>query len=84
MKKHFKKILCGTLVLALLLSMTGCTTYNNFRAAFFSEEQVAQVKTIKIGVYESMTGQNSAQGKEEVKGIELAHELYPTVLGMPV
>jgi len=84
MKKHGKKIICGMLVLTLLLSMTGCTTYNNFKAAFFSEEQVAQEKTIKIGIYESTSGQNSTLGKEEVRGIELAHELYPTVLGLPV
>ncbi len=84
MRKHLKKGICAVLVLTLLLSMTGCTTYNNFKAAFFSEEQVAQEKTIKIGIYESISGQNSALGKEEVRGIELAHELYPTVLGLPV
>lgn len=88
MSKHINKyiirIVCGAMILAMLFSMTSCTTYRNFKAAFFADEEVAQNKTIKIGIYESQSGQNSSQGKEEVKGIELAHELYPTVLGMDV
>lgn len=84
MKSILRKIVCGMLVLAMVLGMTGCTTYNNFRAAFFPGDQIAQEQTIKIGIYESATGQNSARGKTEILGIELAHELYPTVLGKQV
>jgi len=85
MKKNFRRLVCGMVIIAMMLSMTGCTTYNNFKAAFFPAAQLASNEpTIKIGVYEAMTGQKSSQGKEEVMGIELAHELYPTVLGMPV
>lgn len=84
MKRHFKKIMCCILALSMVLGLSGCTTYNNFKAAFFAEEQVAKEQTIKIGVYESITGQNSEQGKEEVRGIELAHELHPAVLGKKV
>lgn len=36
-------------------------------------------KTIKIGVFEPLTGANAAGGELEKIGIELAHELYPTV-----
>lgn len=84
MKRHLRKIVCAALVCVLTLGMTGCTTYNNFKAAFFADEQAAAMPTVKIGIYESITGQNSARGKAEVMGIELAHELYPTVLGMDV
>lgn len=84
MKKHLKKVVCAALALAMVLGMTGCTTYNNFKAAFFAGEQTEKAPTIKIGIYESITGQNAARGKAEVLGIELAHELYPTVLGMDV
>ncbi len=84
MKKHLKKVVCAALALTMVLGMTGCTTYNNFKAAFFAGEQTEKAPTIKIGIYESITGQNAARGKAEVLGIELAHELYPTVLGMDV
>jgi branched-chain amino acid transport system substrate-binding protein len=35
--------------------------------------------TIKIGVFEPMTGANAAGGAMEVEGIRLAHELNPTI-----
>ena len=84
MKKTKKMILGAALSACLVTSLSGCTTYNNFKAAFFPVDEVAQEQTIKIGIYESMTGQNSAQGQEEVAGIELAHDLYNTVLGKDV
>ena len=84
MKKHLKKVVCAALALTMVLGMTGCTTYNNFKAAFFAGEQTEKAPTIKIGIYESISGQNAARGKAEALGIELAHELYPTVLGMDV
>jgi branched-chain amino acid transport system substrate-binding protein len=35
--------------------------------------------TVKIGVFEPITGANAAGGALEVEGIKLANELYPTV-----
>ena len=35
--------------------------------------------TVKLGVFEPMTGANAAGGAMEVEGIKLANELYPTV-----
>jgi len=84
MRHSYRRAVCVLVIACMMLSMTGCTTYNNFKAAFFPTEQLTQEQTIKIGVYEAMSGQKSAQGKEEVMGIELAHDLYPEVLGMPV
>lgn len=37
-------------------------------------------EVIKIGVFEPFTGANAAGGALEKEGIELAHELFPTVL----
>ncbi|MBR5230451.1 MAG: ABC transporter substrate-binding protein [Firmicutes bacterium] len=84
MKKSGKRVLCLVMIAALLAGLSGCTTFNNFKNAFFSDPGAATERTIKIGVYESITGANKAQGKEEVMGIELAYELYPTVLGKNV
>ncbi|HVI74213.1 MAG TPA: ABC transporter substrate-binding protein [Anaeromyxobacteraceae bacterium] len=38
-----------------------------------------QPTTVKLGVFEPMTGANAAGGAMEVEGIKLANELYPTV-----
>ncbi|MDR1569788.1 MAG: ABC transporter substrate-binding protein [Oscillospiraceae bacterium] len=40
--------------------------------------------TIKIGIFEPITGSYAGGGAMEVEGYELAKELYPTVLGLPV
>ena len=75
MRKHIKRAVSCLLVLAMVGCLTGCTTYNNFKAAFFPGDKVAQEKTIKIGIYEATSGKLSDQGKQEVMGIELANEL---------
>ncbi|MBR6529548.1 MAG: ABC transporter substrate-binding protein [Firmicutes bacterium] len=86
MKKKLSVILCLILILSL---MTGCTTFNNFKNAFFSNDSaITNVengeRTIKIGVYEPLTGAYKTAGSEEKIGIELAHELYPEVLGRKI
>lgn len=40
--------------------------------------------TIKIGVFEPLTGKDKEAAAREIQGIELAHALYPTVAGTPV
>ena len=62
--------------------MTGCTTYKNFHEAFFEKDQEQEV--IKIGIFEPQTGADAAEAAEETKGIELAHDLYPEVMGKRV
>lgn len=84
MKKKLSIIIC--LVLAVCMT-TGCTTFNNFKNAFFSDQNadtVAKERTIKIGVYESLSGKYREQGNEEKIGIELANEMYPEVAGKKV
>lgn len=46
--------------------------------------QTAESDTIKIGVFEPMTGANAAGGEMTVEGIELANEKVPEVLGKKV
>lgn len=72
------------LAVCLTAGLTGCTTYTNFKNAFFGTDTVAKEKTIKIGVFEPTSGSMKTQGKEEVMGIELAHDLYPTACGKTV
>lgn len=84
MKKCRKTVISLALVLCLTAGLTGCTTYTNFKNAFFGTDSVAKEKTIKIGVFEPTSGSMKAQGREEVMGIELAHDLYPTACGKTV
>ncbi len=40
--------------------------------------------SIKIGIFEPLSGQYAADAEEELKGIELAHRLFPRVLAKQV
>ena len=84
MNKCRKRILSLVLVVCLSAGLTGCSTYTNFKNAFFGTVTVAKEKNIKIGVFEPTSGSMKTQGKEEVMGIELAHDLYPTACGKTV
>ena len=68
-----------TAVLTVIM-LTGCTTFNNFKEAFLQQKKSSDV-TIQIGIYEPMSGADSDAAKAEIKGIELAHEVYPNIGG---
>ena len=76
-RKHISIIIASVLMMALL---TGCTTFENFRTGFIDKPQ-DQKASIQIGIYEPMSGVDSEAAEQEIKGIELAHEMYPTVNG---
>ncbi|MDR3294561.1 MAG: ABC transporter substrate-binding protein [Clostridiales Family XIII bacterium] len=67
---------------ALLFSLTGCVVYDNFAAAFLGAAPADDV--VRIGVFEPLSGADKEAGELELAGIELAHALYPEVLGKPV
>lgn len=78
------KFTCLAAVLVLtVLMVSGCTTYDNFKDTFFGEK-VKEGDTIKIGVLEPQTGNDSSAGELEIRGIELAKSLQAEVLGKPV
>lgn len=84
MKKKTTAAICLLLSVGLL---TGCTTFNNFKNAFFSgnnKNTEPEERTIKIGVFEPLSGENKQQGNMELMGIELANEMYPEILGKKV
>lgn len=63
-----------------MAGLTGCTTFDNFKAAFIEKPQ-DQKATIQIGIYEPMSGIYKKNAEDEIKGIKLAYEQYPTVNG---
>ncbi len=71
-------IIAVTMVLAVTL--TGCTTFDNFKAAFIDKSKDNRAK-IKIGVLEPVTGVDSLAASEEIRGIQLANKVYPNVNG---
>lgn len=78
-----KKIAAVVLiVIASMLSMTGCNTYDNFKETFFGGK--TQSDTIKIGVLEPLTGNDAGSGKEEITGIEIGAKTFGQVLGKDV
>lgn len=76
-----RKIAAVAVTAVLTVTMlTGCTTFNNFKEAFLQQKKISDV-TIQIGIYEPMSGADSDAAKAEIKGIELAHEVYPNIGG---
>jgi branched-chain amino acid transport system substrate-binding protein len=69
-----------SLLLSSMLLLTSCVTKNTSDSGKTSTSS----GTIKIGVFEPMTGANAAGGALEIEGIKLANKLYPEVLGKKV
>lgn len=73
MKKVFAILLCLSLALTFFAGCSGSGSGGG-----------ADADVIKIGVFEPLTGANAAGGELEVRGIELANELFPEVNGKQV
>jgi len=79
-KKH---IIVSSIIICTMLLLTGCETFNNFRVGFFAPEE-ERGEVIRIGVFQPLSGAQQRYGELEVRGIQLAHELFPTVLGAEI
>lgn len=79
-KKYISLIL---IMLMATVSMTGCATFDHFMSAFIDKPK-DDTATVQIGVYEPLTGTDSEAAELEIRGIELAHEMYPSVDGKMV
>ncbi|NCB42387.1 MAG: hypothetical protein EOM59_07175 [Clostridia bacterium] len=83
MKNQRSKAFIMILIMTTSLLFTGCDTYDNFLAEFF-QKGAKETVTVKVGVFEPLTGADAEAASEEIKGIELAHDIYSEVLGLPV
>ncbi len=72
MKKYLAKLVAGIMVSSVVL--TGCQ----------GDAKPAAGDTIKIGVFEPLTGANAAGGQLEYDGIKIAQRLYPEVNGKKI
>ena len=71
------------LVIFTVLLLTSCETLDNFRANFTETEEDLD-SVVRIGVFQPLSGQYQRYGELERRGIELAHGLFPTVLGKDI
>ncbi|MDO4518050.1 MAG: ABC transporter substrate-binding protein [Bacillota bacterium] len=72
-----------SMCVAFAIAFSGCTTWNNFKAAFIDNSQNDDLK-IQIGILEPVTGADSEAAAEEIRGIQLANEAHPTVNGKQI
>lgn len=77
------KTICLMLTFTAVLMLSGCTSYDNFRRTFIDKE-TEDSNVIYVGVFEPESGQYKKVGKEEIKGIQLAHSMYSNVKGVRV
>lgn len=87
MKKNgtFKKFIILCMVFVLLLTTVSCSTVNvsfrNFRNAFFSKEER---DTIKIALFEPLSGVYAQQANPELQGATVANRLKNEIIGKEV
>ncbi len=83
MKKKYKIIAVFMIITLMAFPLFSCTTYDSF-ANFLMNEDSEIIDTIKVGVYQPITGAESANAQFEIDGIELAHEYVTEVLGKDI
>lgn len=74
--KTLKIIVISTIVLVMTAGLCGCTTFDNFKAAFIDKNQDSGREVI-IGVLEPVTGSESKNAEDEIRGIQLANSVHP-------
>ena len=77
-----KKTALAAALLILALTVTGCTTFDNFKNAFFADSSSGD--KVIIGVLEPQSGEYSDKGKAEIEGIELAHDIKGEIGGKEI
>lgn len=76
-EKRKLALLCMISVL-LMCVLAGCATYDNFQQGFFTKKTE---EVVRFGVYQPLSGADKEKAALEIKGIELAHTLFPEALG---
>ena len=79
-KSKTTKAAMMVIIIAIVIGLSGCTTFQNFKAAFFDKSQKDEL-TIQIGILEPVTGADSKLAEDEIRGIQLANETHPSVDG---
>ncbi|MHC1722139.1 MAG: ABC transporter substrate-binding protein [Aminipila sp.] len=81
--KSIKRLAFLGTVMVLVLNLTACATFDNFKGTFIDKNEEPEA-TVRIGVFEPLSGKDKEMGAMEIKGIELAHDMFPKALGKEV
>lgn len=82
-EKNLRKTALLMTVILITAMLTGCASFDNFKKEFIDDGEEPEA-TVRIGVFEPLTGKDKEKGQMEIAGIELAHEMFPTALGKDV
>lgn len=76
-------LLISCFILLMIFTFTGCESYDNFSEAFIDGKNNNE-DTVRIAVYEPLSGPDKKHGELEKMGIEIANQLFPRALGKKV
>ncbi|QAT43676.1 ABC transporter substrate-binding protein [Aminipila luticellarii] len=82
-RRRVKRIAFLATVMVLVFNLTGCATFDNFKGAFIDKKGEPEA-TVRIGVFEPLSGKDKEMGAMEIRGIELAHAMFPQALGKEI
>jgi branched-chain amino acid transport system substrate-binding protein len=67
----------------MLFTLTGCESYDNFKSVFIDGRNVTE-DSVRIAVYEPLSGEDKKYGELEKMGIEIGNQLFPKAIGKNV
>lgn len=83
MKRKTRVLLSLTVALLMVFNLSACATYDAFYSTFINKSEETY-ETVKIGVFQPLSGSERKYGELEKTGIELAHDVMPQCLGKDV
>lgn len=81
--QRIKKVAILMTVMIVAFNLTACATFDNFKGTFIDKKEEPEA-TVRIGVFEPLSGKDKEKGELEVRGIELAREMFPKALGKDI
>lgn len=78
-RRYLRELALFLVVILAAVSLSACATLDAFVESI-SGPKAEPEGTVRIGVFEPMSGPDKQMGELEIRGIQLANELYPMVM----